>query len=148
MKNTKIDRKTKADCVRRRVRALGAWMGAGILLVLGVCVGIFVYTYHHIDYAADEALFALAQGSHTTRLYYRDPEQHADGKGELFFKSTEAYLPSGYYPIEWETQRLHGATNAIWCPYEQIPQSIKSHYYRQTFTIQQNRRRNGSSRNG
>ena len=88
-----------------------------LLLLLGIC--LFGYTYFHMDYAADEALFALAHGSHTTRLYYSDPAQKVTADGR------PSQLPAGYCPVEREGQRIHGTQNSIYCAYRDIPQAMK-----------------------
>ncbi len=121
----KIDRKNKA-AMRRIGWLRGLCAAAAILLIVVVLVAfsVFAYVYHHIDYTADEALFSMAQGSHTTRLYY-----NATRSGQTMIGTADGGaargLPVGYTPVEWETQRIRGTTNSIWCPYADIPQALK-----------------------
>lgn len=119
----KIDRKSKADLKKRRHLSL-LWQLPLLIISLSAAsiFGTFAYVYHHIDYAADEQLFSLAQGGHTTRFYYHDDDA-VSVKEEITRLSQ--WLPSGYRPKEWEEQRLHGASRSVWYSYAEIPQAMK-----------------------
>ena len=77
----------------------------GILTIGGVAVWLGIT----VDTEADAALFEASQGSRTTRLYY-----NADRSGDV------------YVAREWESERLLGGENAIWCPIARMPEDLKN----------------------
>lgn len=82
-----------------------AVLATGLLAVGGV-VGWLAIT---VDTEADAALFEASQGSRTTRLYY-----NAERSGSV------------YLAREWESERLVGSENAIWCPIARMPKDLKN----------------------
>lgn len=94
-----------------------------VAVASAVLFGTFVYIYYHIDYTADEQLFSMAQGGHTTRLYYHDGTALPTETGDT--SRLAQLLPSGYQPKEWEEQRLHGSSHDLWYRYDEMPQALK-----------------------
>lgn len=94
---------------------------AAILLLLALSVG--AYIYYHVDYSADEALFDMAKGDRTTRLYYDAAKTEEE---RLFYKKSSSALPDGYSPVEWEEQRIVGRERGIFCTYDEIPADLKN----------------------
>ncbi|MBO7293611.1 MAG: penicillin-binding protein, partial [Clostridia bacterium] len=82
-----------------------------VLLTTGLLSigGIVCWLSVTVDTEADAALFEASQGSRTTRLYY-----NADRTGSI------------YVAREWESERLVGGENAIWCPIERMPEDLKN----------------------
>ncbi|MBQ8175382.1 MAG: transglycosylase domain-containing protein [Clostridia bacterium] len=91
---------------------------AVVLLVLALSVG--AYVYNHIDYTADEALFEMAKGERTTKIYYNGGDN-----ASFRVQVKPSVLPSGYHPVEWEEQRIVGREGGVFCTYEDIPQNLK-----------------------
>ncbi|MBQ8350969.1 MAG: penicillin-binding protein [Clostridia bacterium] len=120
------ERKYKADIKRNKWKKRIVTIPLIVLaLIVLVAVSMFSYVYYHMDYTADETLFSLARGSHTTRFYYHDPNAVRDG-GEPFSRDAlNKLLPGGYRPVEWETQRIHGGADSLWCAYDDIPHAMK-----------------------
>ena len=90
----------------RFLAVVGCFLAIFALLSLG---GVAVYLGATVDTEADAILFQAAQGSRTTRLYY-----NADRGGQM------------YHAVEWESERLYGAENAIYVPYGNIPNVVKN----------------------
>ncbi len=78
-----------------------------LLLVSGSVLGLSLYLNRTVDLAADASLFEAAKGSHTTRFYF-----NAERGGNV------------YLAREWESERLHGGENSIWCPLSEMPPSL------------------------
>ena len=86
-----------------------------LLLTVGVLTvgGVVTWLAITVDTSADAELFRASQGSRTTRLYY-----NADRSGEV------------YLAREWESERLLGGENAVWCPLERMPEDLKNAFLR------------------
>ncbi len=92
-----------------------------VALLLFFVLSFGAYLYHHIDYTADEALFEAARGDRVSRIYY-----DADtGDAPYSFHHTNG-LPSTYTPVEWETERIVGEENGVFCRYSDVPQHLKN----------------------
>ena len=76
-------------------------------LAAAVLVGVWIWLAVTVDTEADARLFEASRGSRTTRLYYNA------ARGEAV-----------YMAKEWESERLHGAEDAVWCTYEDIPKRV------------------------
>ena len=96
-----------------RSRRLGRFLKISALLALLLMVvlvgGTVTWLSLTVDIGEDVRLFEAAQGSRTTRLYY-----NIDRKGAV------------YVPVEWESERIFGSESAIWCPYDDIPDTVKN----------------------
>ncbi len=82
-------------------------IGASLLaLLIG---GGVIWLSRTTDTESDVALFESFRGSRTTRFYYNDA-------------ATDAI----YTPKEWESERVCGGENAIWCPISDMPSHLQS----------------------
>lgn len=89
-----------------RVFVTALVIGAGLFsLLLG---GVAIWLSQTTDIESDVALFESFRGSRTTRFYYD-------------ISQTDAV----YTPKEWESERLHGGENAIWCPISDMPNHLQ-----------------------
>ncbi len=71
--------------------------------------GVAIWLSQTTDTAADVALFESFRGSRTTRFYYNTSK-----------------TDTVYTPKEWESERLHGGENAIWCPITEMPSHLQA----------------------
>ena len=72
-----------------------------VIAVLSLALGGTVaWLFATVDTKADAALFDASRVSRTTRLYY-----NADRGGDV------------YHPVEWESERIYGTENSIYCSY-------------------------------
>lgn len=135
----KNNTKNAAEMKRRKCRLRTVVVSLAILFVVALlaAVGVLAHVASHIDYEADERLFALAKGNRTTRIFVSeggDDDRGAlsDRLGDLSlypqgkWEQGLSHLPAGYQPKELVGERVIGAENGIWCAWEQIPSDLKN----------------------
>lgn len=132
-------RKNKAESQKQKntLRAVFISLAIVFAVLLIVVIGVLAHMAMHIDYEADERLFALAKGNRTTRIFVS--EEAGDDKGNLSDRLGDlslypqgkgeqglSHLPAGYQPKELVGERVIGAENGLWCAWEQIPANLKN----------------------
>lgn len=107
MKKTK--NKEKKPLGKRLLRAFAVLSIVASVLSLLTIGGVALWLSRTTDTESDVSLFESFRGSRTTRFYYN-------------VSQTDAV----YTPKEWESERLHGGKNAIWCPIEEMPSHLQA----------------------
>ena len=138
MKKKEGEKRAKRHRILRRA-ALTA--GICLLLLPMLAVGAFAAVYGSMDYSADEQLFALAKGSHTTRFYYNTAASVRNcgaQSGENSKKFSDlSFLPNGemsekqekldgYFAAEMKNGEIHGETDSIWYPLSEISPHLQN----------------------
>ncbi len=90
------------------MRAFSIFLIGGTVLSLLAIGGVAIWLSQTTDIESDVALFESFRGSRTTRFYYDISKADAI-----------------YTPKEWESERLHGGENAIWCPLSEMPSHLQ-----------------------